>query len=328
MMETILIIEDTYELRASTAEVLRQEGYNVLQAENGRIGIEQALQHAPDLILCDIMMPGADGFEVLKFLKQQKGLLNFPFIYMSALEERKSVREGMELGADDYLVKPFTIDELLKAIQVRLDKHRSIEVQINSQIEIIEQELQTSITELKQQSDSQKVLLGRIVAEKEEVAGKLIEKQEQLMQDALRSIEINNTLMEMFRQLTIALQKDQLTEVQRKTFSDLRNKLRTRSILLNNQTVFLFKFEQTYPNFKQTLLSQYPKLRKQDLVLLATTFMHLDTNQQGAILNITPESIRKKKYRLKMKMELGKEQDLSVPVKQFTMGMKTMKNKS
>ncbi|MEI7829662.1 MAG: response regulator [Prolixibacteraceae bacterium] len=328
MMETILIIEDTYELRASIAEVLRQEGYNVLQAENGRIGIEQALQHAPDLILCDIMMPGADGFEVLKFLKQQKGLLNFPFIYMSALEERKSVREGMELGADDYLVKPFTIDELLKAIQVRLDKHRSIEVQINSQIEIIEQELQTSITELKQQVDSQEVLLGRIVAEKEEVAGKLIGKQEQLMQDALRSIEINNTLMEMFRQLTIALQKDQLTEVQRKTFSDLRNKLRTRSILLNNQTVFLFKFEQTYPNFKQTLLSQYPKLRKQDLVLLATTFMHLDTNQQGAILNITPESIRKKKYRLKMKMELGKEQDLSVPVKQFTMGMKTMKNKS
>jgi DNA-binding response OmpR family regulator len=321
MMETILIIEDTYELRESIAEVLRQEGYNVLQAENGRIGIEQALKHTPDLILCDIMMPGTDGFEVLKFLKQQKGLMNFPFIYMSALEERKNVREGMELGADDYLVKPFTIDELLKAIKIRLEKHRSIEVQINSQIEIIEKELQTSISQLKMQVDSQNTLLGMAVAEKEEVAGKLIEKQDQLMQDALRSIEINNTLIEMSRQLTIALQKDQLTEEQRKMFSNLRNKLRNRSILLNNQTVFLFKFEQTYPNFKQSLLHIYPKLMKQDLVLLATVFMQLDTIQQGAILNITAESIRKKKYRLKLKMELGKEQDFSAHIKQITMGV-------
>jgi DNA-binding response OmpR family regulator len=320
-METILIIEDTYELRESIAEVLRQEGYNVLQAENGRIGIEQALKHTPDLILCDIMMPGTDGFEVLKFLKQQKGLMNFPFIYMSALEERKNVREGMELGADDYLVKPFTIDELLKAIKIRLEKHRSIEVQINSQIEIIEKELQTSISQLKMQVDSQNTLLGMAVAEKEEVAGKLIEKQDQLMQDALRSIEINNTLIEMSRQLTIALQKDQLTEEQRKMFSNLRNKLRNRSILLNNQTVFLFKFEQTYPNFKQSLLHIYPKLMKQDLVLLATVFMQLDTIQQGAILNITAESIRKKKYRLKLKMELGKEQDFSAHIKQITMGV-------
>lgn len=321
-METILIIEDTYELRASIAEVLGQEGFQVLQAENGSVGIEQALKHQPDLILCDIMMPGTDGFEVLKSLKQEKGLFSIPFIYMSALEERKNVREGMELGADDYLIKPFTIDELLNAIKVRLKKHRSIEDRINSQIENIELELQKSITQLKQQIDYQQDILSRVVAEKEEVAGILEEKQDQLMQDALRSIEINNMLTEMSRQLTIALQKDQLSEEQRHTFSNLRNKLRNRSILLNNQTVFLFKFEQTYPNFKQSILSKYSKLRKQDLVLLATTFLQLDTNQQGAILNITPESIRKKKYRLKMKMGLGKEQDLSVPVKQITLGIK------
>jgi DNA-binding CsgD family transcriptional regulator len=74
--------------------------------------------------------------------------------------------------------------------------------------------------------------------------------------------------------------------------------------------VFLFKFEQTYPNFKLHLLRKYPKLKKQDLALLASTYLNLDTNQQGAILNITPESVRKKRYRLKLKIGLGKEQEL------------------
>ena len=91
----------------------------------------------------------------------------------------------------------------------------------------------------------------------------------------------------------------------------MRNRLRNRSILLNNQTVFLFKFEQTYPNFKHSLLLKNSKLKKQDLVLLAATYMQLDTNQLGTILNISSESVRKKRYRLKLKIGLKRDQELT-----------------
>lgn len=119
------------------------------------------------------------------------------------------------------------------------------------------------------------------------------------MKDALRSIEINNLMHEIGVKLTNALQKDMLTEEQRKTMTDLRNRLRNRSILLNNQTIFLFKFEQTYPNFRYLLLRHYPKLNKQDLGLLAATYLSLDPNQLGSILKISAESVREKRYRLK-----------------------------
>jgi DNA-binding response OmpR family regulator len=310
-MYTILIIEDTVELRENIAEVLVCEGFEVLQAGNGIAGIELALKHSPDLILCDIMMPGPNGFEVLKSLKYKGDQLQVPFIFISALDERKDIREGMGLGADDYLVKPFTIKELLTAIQVRIEKHQSLESRIKSRIESIESELLLNISELETLVDSQKVQLDQAVTQKELATEKLKEKQELLMQDALRSIEINNIIQELTAQLNFALQKNNLTEDQRITLSGLRNKLRNKSILLNNQTVFLFKFEQTYPNFKLQLLRRYPKLKKQDLALLVSTYLNLDTNQQGAILNITSESVRKKRYRLKLKIGLGKEQELA-----------------
>ena len=310
-MDTILIIEDALQLRTSIAEVLSAEGFRVIQADNGISGIAMAKEWQPDLILSDIMMPGADGYEVLNSLKLADGQLQYPFIFISALEDRKNVRDGMELGADDYLIKPFTVDELLKAVKVRMEKHRSIETRIKLRIESIEQELQEGISELERRINSQKGTLDLVVAEKAKVEVQLKEKQDQLMQDALRSIEINSTLQEMSAHLTSALQRNNLSEEQRRTLSDLRNRLRNRSILLNNQTVFLFKFEQTYPNFKHSLLLKNPKLKKQDLVLLAATFMQLDTNQLGTILNISSESVRKKRYRLKLKIGLKRDQELT-----------------
>jgi DNA-binding response OmpR family regulator len=316
-MYTILIIEDTTDLRENIAEVLDCEGFKVFQAGDGATGIELALQHSPDLILCDIMMPGPNGFEVLRSLKDQGDQLQVPFIFISALDERKDIREGMGLGADDYLVKPFTIKELLTAIQVRIDKNQSLESRIKTRIESIESELAQNISDLLKLVDSQKSLLDEAVSQKEQVEVKLKEKQALLMQDALRSIEINNIIQELTAQLNSTLQKNNLSEDQRITLSGLRNKLRNKSILLNNQTVFLFKFEQTYPNFKLKLLRQNPKLKKQDLALLASTYLNLDTNQQGAILNITAESVRKKRYRLKLKIGLGKEQELVDFMKQL-----------
>jgi CRP-like cAMP-binding protein/CheY-like chemotaxis protein len=123
MNETILIIEDNIDLRESTAEILGLDGYKVLKASNGKEGVDLTIQHRPDLILCDIMMPELDGYGVLYLLNKNPETSSIPFIFLTAKAERLDFRKGMEMGADDYLAKPFDDMELLQAIQCRLDKN-------------------------------------------------------------------------------------------------------------------------------------------------------------------------------------------------------------
>ncbi|TVZ27562.1 CRP-like cAMP-binding protein [Gillisia sp. Hel_I_86] len=121
-MKTILLIEDDAALRENTAELLELSNYQVITASNGQIGIEKVNEHIPDLIVCDIMMPEVDGYGVLDLVSKDPKTSHIPFIFLSAKTEHKEVRKGMDLGADDYITKPFEEDELISAIQSRLAK--------------------------------------------------------------------------------------------------------------------------------------------------------------------------------------------------------------
>ena len=121
-METLLIIDDEEYLREEIVEVLGYEGYQTLSAGDGHTGLQLALQHTPDLILCDVMMPGINGYDVLEELRRDPVTAAIPFIFLTAISTRKEMRHGMTLGADDYLTKPFDVHDLLAAIRTRLDK--------------------------------------------------------------------------------------------------------------------------------------------------------------------------------------------------------------
>ncbi len=121
-MKRILLIEDDNALRENTAELLELSGYAIETAPNGRIGIGAALQSLPDIIICDIMMPEVDGYGVLQALSSDETTKNIPFIFLSAKTEHKEIRKGMDLGADDYLTKPFEEEDLISAIESRLAK--------------------------------------------------------------------------------------------------------------------------------------------------------------------------------------------------------------
>ena len=122
----ILIVEDDELLRESTSAFLQEEGYSVLSAVNGIGGIEKALEHHPDLILCDISMPKMNGYEVYKILNENTSTCFIPFIFLSAKTEREDIRAGMQMGADDYITKPFYYDELLKSIELRIHKREKL----------------------------------------------------------------------------------------------------------------------------------------------------------------------------------------------------------
>ncbi len=121
-MKHLLLIEDNEEIRENTAEILQLAGYSVVTAENGKKGIELAMQKKPDVIICDVMMPVLDGYGVLHLIHKNDDLAGIPFIFLTAKAERGDFRKGMEMGADDYITKPFDDIELLNAIESRLRK--------------------------------------------------------------------------------------------------------------------------------------------------------------------------------------------------------------
>jgi len=153
-MRKILIIEDEQSLREDVSELLGYEGFEVSSAENGLLGIQKAKELIPDLIICDVMMPEMDGYQVLSELRTTPKTNQVPFIFLTAKASRSDMRRGMELGADDYLTKPFTHQELLACIYSRLEKHaqmnRAYQQQLNdlreNVIRALPHELRTPLT--------------------------------------------------------------------------------------------------------------------------------------------------------------------------------------
>src|SRR6187402_1376225 len=131
-MTRILLIEDQAPMRRKLSLMLRMEGFEVLAAENGRVGLEVARREKPDLILCDVMMPELDGHGVLENLRADPITATLPFIFLTAKGDKPDVRQGMNLGADDYLTKPVGRVDLLAAIRTRLARQQAHQEEIDS----------------------------------------------------------------------------------------------------------------------------------------------------------------------------------------------------
>ena len=131
----VLLIEDNEGIRENMKEILELSDYKVITAVNGKEGVAEAIAHKPDLIVCDIMMPVLDGYGVIHMLQKNADTQNIPFIFLSAKSEKSEIRKGMELGADDYITKPFNGTELLNAIESRLRKAALINTKIAAGME-------------------------------------------------------------------------------------------------------------------------------------------------------------------------------------------------
>ncbi len=158
-MKSILIIEDNEDIRENVAEILMLSNYKVLMATNGKEGIEAAQKHIPDLIICDIMMPGVDGYGVLHILHNDVSTQNIPFIFLTSKSERSDFRSAMEMGADDYITKPFAGNELLNAIQSRFKKVDIMKKQLTPDLAGFNELMSTvdnkkSLDDLKNESNS------------------------------------------------------------------------------------------------------------------------------------------------------------------------------
>lgn len=143
-MSSILIIEDETQIRLSLEQFLKLNNFNVLTAENGKQGLKMARSHLPDIILCDIMMPELDGYDVKQELAIHHHTDAIPFIFLTAKASLENMREGMNLGADDYITKPFKLEDVLISIETRLKRQKSLSLPYQKELEKLEGLLQLS----------------------------------------------------------------------------------------------------------------------------------------------------------------------------------------
>lgn len=134
MKQKILLIEDDLNIIKNLELLLSNSGYDILKAVNGEEGISLAKKEIPDLIICDIMLPTISGYDIIEEIHAEEKLAATPFIYLTAKVEAKDLRKGMDLGADDYLLKPYKADELLNAVALRLKKSKKIRASVESEI--------------------------------------------------------------------------------------------------------------------------------------------------------------------------------------------------
>ena len=167
-MKTILLIEDNKDMRENTAEILELSKFIVITAKNGKEGVDMAQASKPDLIICDIMMPVLDGYGVLYLLSKNEETSNIPFIFLTAKAERTDFRKGMEMGADDYLTKPFDDIELLNAIESRLKKSEMLKREFSKNIEGLNEFILSAkgVEDLKKLSEARDV---RVYKKKEDI---------------------------------------------------------------------------------------------------------------------------------------------------------------
>lgn len=230
-MTKILVIEDEPPVRTNLLKLLEAEGFEVKGAENGEAGVSLAIEQVPDLILCDIMMPELDGHGVLEALRQNIATAAIPLIFLTAKAERSDWRQGMELGADDYLTKPFTRDELLAAIATRLKKQEAVMVKYQAERKRAE-ELSEKCLELQEFVNAKDELLNS------------------LSQELRQPLSNINMALIMLKEAPSGPQREQYLEILQKEFS--------REIALINQVSELQQFL-TPESVK--LLSQFKLLK-------------------------------------------------------------------
>ncbi len=308
--EIILVIEDDWELRELLTNMLSLEGYRVIEADCGRAGIAKLQSVKPDLILCDIMMPDMDGYQVLLNLKEIYPSFEIPLVFITALADRKDYRMAMEIGANDYLTKPFSAQELKSCVRSQIEKSKTIEKRVMEKIEKIEDFVQVRIAELETLIKQQASEIGRISEVNVELEENLNKREDELSKETLLIIDSNNTLQNIENAINAEVNRQDISPKERNTLLKLKNHINNRNLFVTSWTVFQMQFNKNYPGFLRKIVEIYPHLSQMELTLACALAINVSTDQLSKMFCIMPESVRKSKYRLKQKIRLESGQSL------------------
>lgn len=289
--------------------MLKFEDLEVFKAASGIQGLELIQEIKPDLILCDIMLPDIDGYEIIKRLNQKKLTPPIPFIFLTALDGRDNFRYGMELGADDYLTKPFSRKELIGAIASQLKKYERLKNALPADAAFPEKKLEEKLHLFQKQLEEKNEVILHYSSKTGQLEYQLKEKEAELIKESLILIETDNALQDLYNKISTELRNHSLSEDAKRILIGIKNRINKKTALSNNWTTFLLKFNQTNPDYISSLTARFNGLTQYELVFIAAHKMGFSTSQIAGLLNISDDSVRKSRYRIKKKLGLDKEDD-------------------
>ncbi|MBK1987201.1 response regulator [Sphaerospermopsis aphanizomenoides BCCUSP55] len=231
-MSLILVIEDEIQILLNLREILELSEFSVITATDGKMGLQLAKTKHPDLILCDIMMPELNGYEVLTELRREPRTANIPLIFLTAKAERHDFRQGMDLGADDYISKPFESAEILHAVEARLERNSLLNqayLKESQKTETLQQEMKKNRTELQ---NSQQLA---------QIRGKLLDKISQDLRNPLSSI---NMAISMLRQAKDEQDREKYLSILKEAYTqelDILNEIDSLQELLTAENTKLLR---------------------------------------------------------------------------------------
>ena len=307
-MKRVLVIEDDKDFGQEVIEMLTFEGYDISLALNGIEGLRKARITHPHLILCDIMMPDMDGFEVLKEL--QKTNPDAILIFITALSDRNNFRFGMELGADDYLTKPFTRNELLSAICARFHRIEKSEIIIKEKT-LKSEHAKRKLSEKRKDYGIPTDKRNQFIAQAQG-----IENPDAGISETIKIVETNNIVSSIKNKIYSELETG-CTSEQKKFLNKIKNRIISPNFLWDNLTVFQLQFTKRFPGLIAKIEENHSNLTRYERIFIMATYMELDTNQIAALLSVTSSSVRKSRYRLKKKLKLKDVDDFYNYIRSF-----------
>lgn len=306
-MKKILIIEHETILWDEIAKSLSYEDYKLFQAESGASGIEMAIVLAPDLILCNVLMPDMSGNEVLHKLKKRMPNVSVPFLFFTPLTEKKYFKRKMKLGTDDYSIKPFAVLELSNTVQSWFQLDSTREKLVEDKNRQIETKLKDRLKGLQAEIKAEKSINKRISSQNELLVKQLKERELELMTEVAKMVEIKNITENLKKTIGNELLRNDLPQEYKMTMARLLEQLNEKPSLTKNWALFQLKVNQVYPGFIQAISKEKPDLTQYDLFFVSAMKMGMNTRQIAEILNISDDSVRKSRYRIKKKLGLKKE---------------------
>lgn len=311
-IKSILVIEDEEDLRDELIEMLSFEGFNPIGASDGKQGVYLAKEFLPDLIICDIMMPNMDGIEVLKSINKMPQTEGIPFIFLTALSTHVNIRQGMALGADDYLVKPFSISDLLDSINVRERKAKKLEDRIEKTISNLIENVENRFPDLNP-AELADIGFDHDLYKNSNSKNPF----SNISSELLKLIEVSSTLDSLLKIIDKSLSSDNFSEKEEDTFIALRNRLIEPSVISDARNVFLSRFDKYKPGYLESIKMKHPSLSNDELLLCCSVHLKYTGRQTAQIFGIETSSVYKNKYRLKLKLGLGKHSKIESYLESF-----------
>ena len=309
------LLSDNKLLSKKINEALKDVGFEVLHTDKQETVIEYVPLNNLGPAFLNIIMPKMDGIGVLALLDQNEKVNLIPFIIIKSLAHKFHIKIRTDSEADDHITKPITIENLTRITNAQIEKYYTPYIGVI--IKNIKNNINAKLITLKQTISIQHAQINEISETNNKLSEQIKSKESKLFEEEIKTIELSNTILLLRNQIKKEIIRKDLPEDQKTVFQQFIYKIERICSKKNNWRSFQIRFCQVYPNLLSKFIQHYPKLTQLELTMISAILFNLNSIQVSEILNISPQSVRKSRYRLKKKLKVCDNESLLKFIHEF-----------